>query len=518
MSFHFQNVFFGKTRRDRTFLFIAALFLHATFWTFAPALFLPNYQIDTMEMMVIGQNWTLSTFKHPAFQGWIVEILSLIFHRAEFAPYLASQIACVLTVFTVWNFAKKILSPKFALLAALTLLSYSYFHYDSTIYNNRTFMRLFWIAAVFFLYLALEKNKKRYWILTGCALGLGMYCKFTTVVLIVTILIFMFVEPQAKKFWKTSGPYLSVGICFLLAFPLLIWIIQHHFQQLNYTLHSIGKEKPALSDRFLSPFLFLFKQIPLVAVLLIPTFPAISFRWKWDFAKCGADLTGRFLTFFIFAPLLLQMIVAFFCAGNMRTALGCHLWLFFPTFLLYTLKIPAENEKKFSRSMKFVFGVIFLFAALTILAAQLSPVFTGKDSRYHFPGKELAQSVQTIWSERYATPLPFVRGEDWLTESACVYIHPSPKVYSVIWSKEEDFRKRGGVLLWLIGEPGKIPRHSIRNCFGNRDFYYSLETGRPEEWLKQFPNAEILPPLELALKTLVKVPPVKIGIAIVPPE
>ncbi|MDR1382675.1 MAG: glycosyltransferase family 39 protein [Planctomycetaceae bacterium] len=518
MFFRFLNIFSGETRHDRILLLITALFFHAMFWTFAPTFFLPNYQIDTMEMMVIGQNWVLSTFKHPAFQGWLVEILSLIFHRAEFVPYLASQIACVLTVFTVWKFARKILAPKFALLAALTLLSYSYFHYDSTIYNNRTFMRFFWIAALYFLYLALEKNKKRYWILTGVALGLGMYCKFAIVVLIVAILIFMFCEPRARKHWKTSRPYLSIGGCFLIVFPLLAWILQHHFQQLNYTLLSIGKEKSTFFDHFCSPIRFFVTQIPIVAMLLIPAYPVIGVRWKFDFKKCRTDTTGRFLTFFIFMPLFLQMIIAFFFAGDMRTALGCHLWLLFPMFLFYTLKIPAVNEKYFSRSMKFVFSNIFLFAAITIFVTQFSPIFTGKSSRYHFSGKELAQSVQIIWSERYSTPIPFVRGDDWLTENACVYIHPNPKVYSVLWSKEEDFRKKGGVLLWLVGESGKPPRHSLRSFFGNRDFYYSLETGQPDEWLKQFPNVKILPPLEISPKTIVKVPPIKIGIAIVPPD
>ena len=50
------------------------------------------------------------------------------------------------------------------------------------------------------------------------------------------------------------------------------------------------------------------------------------------------------------------------------------------------------------------------------------------------------------------------------------------------------------------------------------DFGYSPETGYPDEWLKQFPNAEILPSLILPRKTYFDVPAAKIGIAIVPPR
>ncbi|MDR3198991.1 MAG: glycosyltransferase family 39 protein, partial [Planctomycetaceae bacterium] len=518
MTPYFQNIFSGETRQNRIFLFITAIFFHVLFWTIAPTFFLSNYQIDTMEMMVIGQNWVISTFKHPAFQGWVVEIISRIFNRAEFVPYLVSQFACVLTIIIVWRFAQKILSPKLALLAALTLLSYFYFHYDSTVYNNRTFMRFFWIAAVYFLYLAFENNKKRYWILTGVMLGLGIYCKFTIFVLVITILLYMFFEPQGRKYWKTWGPYFSTVICFLIVLPLLIWIVQHHLSQFNYMFNSIGKEKPELIDHFFSPVRFLLSQIPVVAVLLIPVYPIIGFCRRFDATKYRIDFTGRFLTFFIFVPFILQVLVAFFCAGNMRTALGCHLWLLFPLYLLYTLKIPAEKEKFYSCSIKLVFGNIFIFALMTIFAAQFAPFLTERDSRYHFPGKELAQTVQTIWSERYSTLVPFVRGDDSLTETVAVNLQHRPIVYSELWSTEEDFRKRGGVLLWLIGEPGKLPRHSIRGCFGNRDFGYSLKTGQPDDWLQQFPNAEILTPLELAPKTITKVPPIKIGIAIIPPS
>jgi hypothetical protein len=45
--------------------------------------------------------------------------------------------------------------------------------------------------------------------------------------------------------------------------------------------------------------------------------------------------------------------------------------------------------------------------------------------------------------------------------------------------------------------------------------YY--KTRYPDEWLKQFPTAEILPSLVLPQKTRFDVPAAKIGIAIVPP-
>ncbi|MDR3182868.1 MAG: glycosyltransferase family 39 protein [Planctomycetaceae bacterium] len=508
-------------QKTDTILF-SALALHVFFWTFAPALFLPNYQIDTMEMIIVGQHWVLSTFKHPAFQGWVTEIYAVLFNRAEFAPYLAAQTACALCVLTVWRFSLRLLSPQTALLAALTLLSYFYFHYDSTVYNNRTFMRLFYILAVFFLYLSVTENKKSYWILTGLALGLGLYCKLTIFVLVASILIYLLIDPQGRRYWKTRGPYLSTGVCFLVFMPLLIWLFRSDFAMFRYAEGSIGKVQPAAFDHFLSPVKFFYKQIPVVAVLLIPLYPLIlpprgTFHFSFDRAKLCSP-AGRFLLIFIAVPLLLQIFAAGYFAGNMRAALGCHLWLLLPLFLLYTLKIPEAKYKKYPLCVKLVFANIVFFAVMTICVTQFAPLLTGRDSRYHFPGKALAKTVNTVWELRYHTPLSFVRGDDICTEAVGCYSYPPPSVYSPLWATEADFRNKGGILLWFIADPGTFPKRYFKDNFGNNDFAYNKSTGQATDWLAQFPTAEILPPLELKADTVFPVPPVKIGIAVIPPQ
>ncbi|MDR3232521.1 MAG: glycosyltransferase family 39 protein [Planctomycetaceae bacterium] len=509
-------------QKTRTILF-SALALHAFFWTFAPTLFLSNYQIDTMEMIIIGQHWVLSTFKHPAFQGWVAEVYAVLFNRAEFVPYLAAQTACVLCVLTVYRFALRLLSPQLAVLAALTLLSYFYFHYDSTVYNNRTFMRLFYILAVFFLYLSVTENKKRYWILTGLALGLGLYCKFTIFVLIASVLIYLFIDSQGRKYWKTPGPYLSTGVCFLVFLPLLIWLFQSDFAMFRYAEHSIGKVKPAAFNRLFSPVKFFYCQIPIVAVLLIPLYPMLlpplgTFRFQFDKARLCSP-AGRFLLSFIAVPLLLQMFAAGYFAGDMRAALGCHLWLLLPLFLLYTLKIPETRQKKYPLCVKIVFVNIVFFAVGTICVTQFAPLLTGRDSRYHFPGETLAEVVNAVWTQRYDAPLSFVRGDDICTESVGCYLYPPPSVYSPLWAAEADFRNKGGILLWFIADPGTLPRRAFKDNFGNDDFVYNKLTGQAAaDWLAHFPTAEILPPLELKANTILPVPPIKIGIAVIPPQ
>lgn len=497
-------------------IFWTAAILHACFWTFAPTLFIANYRLDTLEMMVIGQHWVLSTFKHPAFQGWVVEILSQLFHHAEFVPYLAAQLAVLISVFGIWKLAQKVLPPHLALVAALAMFSYSYFNFDSTIYNNRTFMRTFWILAVYFLFCAVEQKKYRYWILTGLMLGLGLLCKLTLFLLVFSILVYMVWDPHARKFWKTPGPYLSTGICFLIFLPLLIWFVQTSFTNVSYAYSSVAPAAPSWFDHLRDPLRFAFSQLFSVLPILIPLIPFLGFIWKLDRSRLATNLESRFLLFFVFFPFLLQLSLAGYFGGDMRTALGCHLWVFLPTCLLCILKFDRENVKSFRRSLTLVFFNMFLFALLGILIFTLGPAVSGKGSREHFPGKDLAVAVETIWGNRFSTPLPFVRGDDWPCENVSVYASSRPTVFSEMWSTEKEFAKNGGILLWMESVSSPHPEGAVQGCYGNRDFYYS-ETGKPDDWLKQFPEAERLPSIVLPKKTLFDVPPAKIGIAILPP-
>ena len=467
--------------------------------------------------MVIGQNWVLSTFKHPAFQGWIVEILSQVFNHAEFVPYLAAQIAVVFSVWGIWKLAQKFLSPQLALVAALALLSYIYFNFESTLYNNRTFMRTFWVLAVYFLYCATENNKKLYWVLTGIMLGLGLACKLTTFLLVLTVLVYMFADPHARKFWKTPGPYLSTGICFLMFLPFLLWFAKYQFPVLGYAHDRLTVASPTLFDHCYAPVYFGLTQLFAIGPILIPLLPFLGLRWKFDWSRIWGFPQSRFLTLFIFVPFLVQILVAAYLGGNMRTALGCHLWVFLPIFLLYTVRLNAENLQSFRRSVALAFSNIVLFGVIGVLVFTLGPAVSGKGSREHFPGKDLAAAVETIWAERFHSPLPFVRGDDWPVQNVAVYAFSRPEVFSPLWSTEEEFAEKGGILLWMesVSFPG--PEGGLAGCYGTRDFGYSQETGYPDEWLKQFPNAEVLPSIILPKKTRFDVPPAKIGVAIVPP-
>ncbi|MDO4550970.1 MAG: glycosyltransferase family 39 protein [Planctomycetia bacterium] len=497
-------------------IFWSILLTHAFLWSFFPPFFMSSFLCDSWEMMVIGQNWVISTHKHPAFQGWVAEIVRQILRSPEWVPYVCSQLAVILSVYGIWRLAQKFLSAPLALIAALSMLSFYFFQYDSPLYNNRTFLRVFWIYSVLFLLEAVETNRKRYWILTGLFLALGLYCKLTMFLLVITILAYMVIDAKGRKYWKTPGPYLSTAVCFVLFLPLLIYLFQTDFSCLSYAKNRTQAfTEHSWSHHFWYPLRFFGGQILYVLLISIPLLPLLGFRWQFRRNVLWRNDGSRFLTFFFLFPICFQLALIFLTGGHCRTALGCHLWLFFTLFILYACKVHLTNSS-WRRSLRMIFFLIFFYFGLWATIVTLRPGFKEKTfAREHFPAAELAARVESIWEERYAVPLKYVRGDDWMAASASIWGKSRPKVYSPLWATENDFREKGGILLWLDEScSGKVGRF---DCYENPDFFYSSETGRPEEWLKKFPEAEILPVMEFQQKTCFDVMPVRVCIAVVPP-
>ncbi|MDO4570441.1 MAG: glycosyltransferase family 39 protein [Planctomycetia bacterium] len=507
----------GNVSRKMSVYFWLILLTHAFLWSFFPPFFMASFLCDSWEMLVIGQNWVISTHKHPAFQGWAAEIVRQILRGPDWVPYVCSQLAVVLSVYGIWRLARKFLSPPLAMIAALSMLSFYFFQYDSPLYNNRTFLRVFWIYAVLFLWDALATNQKRYWILTGVCLALGLYCKMTMFLLVITILAYMVFDSNGRQYWKTLGPYISTVVCFVLFLPLFVYLVQTDFSCLSYA----SNRTQVLADsswhaHLWNPLRFLLSQISFVLLLAIPLLPLLGFRWEFRWKTMWQSMENRFLAFVFLFPIAFQLALIILTGGRCRTALGCHLWLFFTLFALYFCKVHLTRVS-WRRSLHLIVFLIFFCFGTWATVEVIRPAFRSeKLPREFFPAEEFASQIESIWKERYSEPLGYVRGDDWLVASASIWGESRPTVYSPLWTTEEDFREKGGVLLWL--DESCSEKFRCFDCYNNPDFFYSPETKQPDEWLEQFPEAEFLPPMEFQQRTCFKAPPIRVCVAIVPPR
>jgi 4-amino-4-deoxy-L-arabinose transferase-like glycosyltransferase len=82
----------------------------------------------------------------------------------------------------------------------------------------------FWAAAALTFWRAVEEpERKRFWVLTGLAVGLGFQAKYTNAAELVSFLAFLLLVPEKRRWIFSRGMFLMLGTIFLLVLPILLW-------------------------------------------------------------------------------------------------------------------------------------------------------------------------------------------------------------------------------------------------------------------------------------------------------
>ena len=518
-------------------------------WTFFPLYAIANYRPDVIEQFFVGREWVMASGKHPALTAWVLEGMACLLRNASFVPYLVSQLFVVATIWAIWRLGREYLSEKLAILAVFAMLNYWFFHFESTLYNNNITLDAVWALTVYFALMAFTRNRLFYWLMTGITIGVGLYFKYTLIILAFTLVGFLCGNRRGRRLWRNYGPWVTTGIALLIFLPYFLWLSKHDFITLQYAAGTVADGK--YLKHIICPLHFVGTQIPYLIPIVIPLIPLCGWIGKWNRNRTdtyeniavfsvpqvlseknndqnddnftGVDKTSfpnddscqkmrfkeRYLMTIVLAPFLFQLIFAGIRGYYLRGALGCQLWLFFTVFLLYFLQ-RDERPKQLRLSGKLSLGMAVLFLFLFSAGAKYSPYLTGKGDRYQFPGKKLAQSAEALWHSKYQKPLPWATGEWWLAGNVAVYGSDRARVHGrdgakeffnggplSTWSEDSDVRKDGGIVLWTIHDNNEAVPATLK---------------------EHFPATIVQEPFVLDWQTTAKIPPVVIGVAVVPPE
>ncbi len=495
-------------------------------WFLLPMMVQKNLRPDSIEQMFVGREWVLSSTKHPSLTAWMLELMNGLTGRAEWGTYLLSQIAVLAVLWCIWTLGKEYLPNNIAFLAVLLCCNYRYLNIGSVYFHHSVSILPFWALATLFFYKAIKEEKTLFWVLTGVFTGLGLLCKYPMGILALSFVVFVAIEPKARKQWK--GFLLTTLVAFCVFAPHFFWLVCHDFCTLKYAGYISRPEKGL--DHLINPLIFLGGQCALLLPVAIPLIPLLGWRWKpepahWRFRipsltgesprEPGAEteteaFKNRFLPVLILLPVVIQVVVGIAGGGKMRSGLGTYLWLYFPIFLLYGFHV-SRNRIRLRRAFQLALLILVGTMVCFVGHFQWDAVIGKSPARTAFPGRRLAEEAENVWHRRYAVPLPYVAGEWELGGNVAFYGKDRPSVHAfggpndfsspepiTTWSTDEDLNRRGALVLWTIRE-------------GQDPF--------PLDLFERFPRAESLKEqLEIPFQTRKAFPPLRVGIAIIPPK
>ena len=93
------------------------------------------------------------------------------------------------------------------------------------------------VATIFLLLTLVQLNatgRGEWWLAIGVAFGVGMLSKYTTIFFAVSILAWLLLVPDLRKWLATPWPWISGLIALAVFSPTLIWNAEHHWASVLY--------------------------------------------------------------------------------------------------------------------------------------------------------------------------------------------------------------------------------------------------------------------------------------------
>jgi hypothetical protein len=122
---------------------------------------------------------------------------------------------------------------KAILLAGICILAFLPFYRNHTLFQPVAFDQLFWTLGFYFVIRFINTQNKKFLILVGVTLGLGLMNKYTILVWAFGLFIGLFFYQKGNVF-KNKWLYISALISLLIFLPNIIWQTQNNFPLLQH--------------------------------------------------------------------------------------------------------------------------------------------------------------------------------------------------------------------------------------------------------------------------------------------
>jgi len=315
--------------------------------------------VDEAHYILYALHLDLSYFDHPPLVGWVEYLSGKLFGYSEFSARFPAIIIGFITSLFVYKLVLDSFKNKTLALVALLALHASFLF-------NALFLMLMPDTLLFVLIIPLlysvlkveRENSLRAWLELGVILGLAGLSKYTAVLFIPPIVLYILFKKRYELFVSLKIVP-AVLVALLIISPVIIWNIQHDWISFTYqSEHVVGESHIHLSRLARS----LGAQFGAYNPLLVP----LAFYGLYKALKSNNDLL------FLSALFGVVLFSFFTYASLYKTALP-H-W----SALFYLLFIPIGSAYTYEKSKKYIkfaisFGLIVGILAYAELGFKFIP-------------------------------------------------------------------------------------------------------------------------------------------------
>ncbi len=194
---------------------------------------------DEAQYWFWSQNLDFGYYSKPPFIAWAIKCTTMLCGNQEACVRLSSPIFHALTSIMIFLIGKQLFEFRIGLFSSLVYLTLPAVSFSSNIISTDPFLLFFWASALYMILKALEQDKWIYWILAGTACGFGMMSKYSMLLFLPCLLLFLFIEKKWKHYLTHPKFWTAVIITLLVWLPNLWWNITHSMASFGHVVDQI---------------------------------------------------------------------------------------------------------------------------------------------------------------------------------------------------------------------------------------------------------------------------------------
>ncbi|MFH0781749.1 MAG: glycosyltransferase family 39 protein [Pseudomonadota bacterium] len=176
-----------------------------------------------------AQHLATGYLDHPPVVALFIKFGTLLFGQDELGVRFGAFICWFVTAFFTYRLTKIIFNQDSAMRALVLVATLPFFFGVAVVMTPDAPLVACWAGALYFLYRALVLGTSRAWFGAGICLGIGLASKYTIAFLCPAVLLFMLIDPTARKWFLRPEPYLCALLAGVIFAPVIWWNYQHHW-------------------------------------------------------------------------------------------------------------------------------------------------------------------------------------------------------------------------------------------------------------------------------------------------
>jgi len=218
-------------------LFIWVVFLHV--------LFNQSLQLhyDEAYYWVWSKNLDLSYYDHPPMIAYLIRLTTL-FSDKEFFVRLAAVICSTTTIIMMYKTALRMFGQKAGDITVILALAWPILEGTFFITTIDSPLLMFWSITLYCVVRGFIENQRCFVYLSGVFLGFALLSKYTAILILPGIFIYLLLTPAKRKLLWNPDTYLALLLAIIVFSPVIYWNYQHEWISFAFQFkHGISTER-----------------------------------------------------------------------------------------------------------------------------------------------------------------------------------------------------------------------------------------------------------------------------------